>query len=309
MRAWSLLSFGDERDFQGNDGYPDVPEAFYIYDSTVHNSSEVTEGDLIVVRGKKVALGAATIEKIDVEPNLTKPRNTCPNCGLTNFKQRTMLTPRYLCLRESCRTTFDEPVPKDIDITRYTARYERTWRALDGAITVDLLRTAALNNSKQQSISPLNVSTLESMLAKMLVTLPKPSATPPPPIVGGHRRALVKVRNGQKAYREQLLQKYGLICAVTGPCPAEALEAAHLLAFSAHGLHDVDEGLLLRSDIHKLFDRGLVAVHPTTLQVYVSSTIRDYPAYSGLHGTRLQVPPPNRGALRKHFREAHSASL
>lgn len=304
------MSFGDERDFQGNDGYADVPDAFYVYDSTVHNSATVRSGDLVVVRDKKVALGAATIEKIDVVPGLTKQRNTCPACGFTNFKRRKVKTPPYLCLRDACRTTFHNPVPVDIDITRYTARYERTWRALDGAITVEKLRTTALNNSKQESISPLNVSTLEVMLAQMLVNIPKPATTtPPPPITGGHRRALVKVRNGQAAYRQQLLQKYGLVCAVTGPCPAEALEAAHLLAFSTHGRHDVDEGLLLRSDIHKLFDRGLVAVHPSSLQVYVSSTIRDYPAYSGLHGSRLVVSPPKRTALRQHFREAHSASL
>jgi len=229
---------------------------------------------------------------------------------MTDFKQRTVLTPRYLCLRKSCRTTFDVPVPKPIEIIRYTARYERTWRALDGAITVKTLRAAALNRSTQQSISPLNVSTVETMLADLLVTLPQASTTaPPPPITGGHRKALVKVRNGQKAYREQLLQKYGLVCAVTGPCPAEALEAAHLMAFSTHARHDVDEGLLLRSDIHKLFDRGLVAVHPTTLQVHVSPTIRDYPAYKGLHGGSLKVAPPARGALRAHFVAAHSASL
>lgn len=310
MRAWALLSFGEERDFQGNDGYADVPDAFYVYDSTVQNSNEVAQGDLVVVRGKKIALGAATIEAIDVEPGLTKERLTCPECGLTDFKARKRLAPRYLCLRASCRTTFDNPVSVDIPITRYTARYERTWRALDGAITVDLLRTAAENRSNQQSIRPLDVSKVEAMLTRLLVNLPAPAPGPPPPIVGGHRSALVRVRNGQKQYREQLLQKHGLVCAVTGPCPAEALDAAHLVAFSTHGRHDVDEGLLLRSDIHKLFDRGLVAVHPTTLTVYVSSTIRDYPAYKDLHGRPLlAVPPPKRSALRAHFRAAHSASL
>jgi hypothetical protein len=97
--------------------------------------------------------------------------------------------------------------------------------------------------------------------------------------LGGHRRALVDVRKGQAAFRRQLLRAYGLVCAVTGPCPAPALQAAHLREFAKHESHDFADGILLRFDIHQLFDAGLVAVDTTTMQVVIAPPLARYPHY------------------------------
>ena len=91
---------------------------------------------------------------------------------------------------------------------------------------------------------------------------------------------------------------------MTGPCPGQALEAAHLRAFAQHEVHDVDEGLSFRVDIHRLFDRGLLAAHPDTLEVHVAPQLHDYPDYRGLHGALLRVESPGRNALADHYEVA-----
>lgn len=68
--------------------------------------------------------------------------------------------------------------------------------------------------------------------------------------------------------------------------------------------HDVDEGLLLRSDIHRLLDAGLIAVDPTTMTVVVAPTIKKrYPAYGALEGVPLANGTYDL-ALADHHKEA-----
>jgi len=120
---------------------------------------------------------------------------------------------------------------------------------------------------------------------------------------------LVKPRLGQGAFRVVVMDAYQRRCAITGEHTLPVLEAAHILPFSERGPHDVRNGLLLRSDFHKLFDIGLVTVTPA-LHIEVSSRIREEwfngKAYYRLHGQRLANLPddprdhPDVGLLRWH---------
>jgi len=88
------------------------------------------------------------------------------------------------------------------------------------------------------------------------------------------REFLSRARLGQGSFRTLVIDAYSRRCAITGESTLPALEAAHIRSYSAQGVHQVSNGLLLRSDFHKLFDAGLVTVDPS-LQVHVSSRIRD----------------------------------
>jgi putative restriction endonuclease len=74
--------------------------------------------------------------------------------------------------------------------------------------------------------------------------------------------ALFRPRLGQGAFRIAVTDAYERHCAITGEKTLPVLEAAHIRPVSAGGEHRVDNGLLLRSDIHTLFDRGYVTVTP-----------------------------------------------
>jgi len=84
---------------------------------------------------------------------------------------------------------------------------------------------------------------------------------------------LVRPRLGQGAFRLLVTDAYKRRCAVTGERTLPALEAAHIKPFSEGGSHDPQNGLLLRRDIHALFDAGYVTVTPD-LKFCVSHRIR-----------------------------------
>jgi len=105
---------------------------------------------------------------------------------------------------------------------------------------------------------------------------------------------LVKPRLGQGGFRVVVTDAYRRRCAITGETTLPVLDAAHILPFAENGPHEASNGLLLRSDFHKLFDIGLVTVTPKH-HIEVSSRIKEEwfngKAYYRLHGQKLASVP------------------
>ena len=85
---------------------------------------------------------------------------------------------------------------------------------------------------------------------------------------------LARARIGQGTFRALVTDAYHRRCAVTGEKSLPALEAAHIRAHAADGPNRADNGLLLRADIHRLFDDGYVTVDPD-LRFVVSPRLRE----------------------------------
>ncbi|HXB11885.1 MAG TPA: HNH endonuclease, partial [Bacteroidia bacterium] len=85
---------------------------------------------------------------------------------------------------------------------------------------------------------------------------------------------LIKVRLGQGAFRVLVTDAYSRKCAITGEKTLPALEAAHIKPFAKSGPHFISNGLLLRSDMHKLFDTGYITI-TNDLKVEVSKKIKE----------------------------------
>lgn len=104
---------------------------------------------------------------------------------------------------------------------------------------------------------------------------------------------LIKPRLGQGLFRVMVTEAYNRACAVTNEHSLPVLEAAHIRSYSENGLHDIGNGLLLRSDIHKLFDRGYVTVDQE-FRFNVSNRLKaDYDngkVYYAHHGNRIHLP-------------------
>jgi hypothetical protein len=122
------------------------------------------------------------------------------------------------------------------------------------------------------------------------------------------RERWVKVlaRYGQPEFRRKLLEAYGGRCAVTGTAIERVLEAAHVKPYASEGESRVSNGLLLRSDIHALFDAYLLSIDPKTYKIKVSNTLRDVEEYWKLDGRDLFKPSsrglyPNAEELAAHF--------
>ncbi len=104
---------------------------------------------------------------------------------------------------------------------------------------------------------------------------------------------LIRPRLGQGAFRVLVTDVYGRRCAVTQERTLPALEAAHIRPYGDGGEHDARNGLLLRRDIHSLFDAGYVTVTPD-LRFEVSRRIREEfdngRHYYALHGQQITAP-------------------
>jgi hypothetical protein len=120
----------------------------------------------------------------------------------------------------------------------------------------------------------------------------------------GRKRIIAEIvrRQGQRGFRKRLLDAYDLKCAVTGCAVAWVLEAAHISPYRGPDTNKSDNGLLLRADIHTLFDLGLLSVNPETLEVRVAEQIEE-PAYRALNGKKLVVGKvaPSKAALQEHW--------
>jgi hypothetical protein len=82
------------------------------------------------------------------------------------------------------------------------------------------------------------------------------------------------VRQGQAVFRAQLLQAYEGKCALTGFDLPDALEAAHISPYRGQETNILENGLLLRADLHGLFDAGVIAFNPGDLSVMVNRQAR-----------------------------------
>lgn len=104
---------------------------------------------------------------------------------------------------------------------------------------------------------------------------------------------LVIPRRGQGTFRVAVTEAYGRACAVTGEHSLPALEAAHIKPYAEDGPHAVSNGLLLRSDLHRLFDRGYVTVTPE-YRLEVSNQLKSHfsngKTYYPFHGVQIAVP-------------------
>lgn len=314
-RVWSLLTIDGVRQYGGNTGYIDDPGAVYRYDSDVANHLRVQVGDVVFVRSRSEVLGIAEIESI-LEGIGQKDRLRCPHCNATNIKRRLTKTPPWGCKNSHF---FDEPVNEPVTVTTYEARYAASFHPAPSALTVGRLHEAVLRPSDQMSIKELDLARLEPFLDKDAAALlrryvsrmpvPVDTATKreddPQSVIAERRRVLreISLRRGQAQFRERLIRRYGLRCQISGYDFAAAVEAAHIRPYAACEDNGVGNGLLLRSDLHTLFDLGFIGIDPATLRITFNPACL-CAAYASYDGTVLYVSHttgPSRKALAEHW--------
>ncbi|MBB6734051.1 HNH endonuclease [Cohnella zeiphila] len=107
---------------------------------------------------------------------------------------------------------------------------------------------------------------------------------------------IIHPRIGQGTFKIMVTEAYHRRCAITGEKTLPVLEAAHIKPYSQNGPHMTSNGLLLRKDIHTLFDRGYITIN-ADLHIEVSKRIKeDYGngrEYYAFHGKSLAEVPDN----------------
>jgi putative restriction endonuclease len=111
-------------------------------------------------------------------------------------------------------------------------------------------------------------------------------------------------RRGQRQFRQSLLDAYGNRCAVSACSVLETLEAAHIVPYLGPETNHISNGLLLRADLHTLFDLGKIAVESQSMSVIISPDLVGT-LYEEFSGKRLYLPAdaskrPSLEALNYH---------
>lgn len=305
-RAWSFLTIDGARQYGGNTGYVDNPAEVYRYDSDVANYKQVTAGDVIFLRSRSDILGIATIEEVRTGTG-EKERLRCPHCGVTNIKQRTTTEPPWACKNQH---TFDAPKRDSVAVDTFAAHYGSTFRVAPPDLTLERLNEAVMRPSDQMSIKEIDLATVEPWLngdptCRQLIfdyasaiqadMVPhREEDTAPKSIIEARRRVLreIHLRRGQRQFRERLVSRYGAACQISRCDFPGLVEAAHIRPYAESNDNGANNGLLLRSDLHTLFDLGLLAIHPavTTVKLHPTLLAAGYADFEGkplfMNGTK-----------------------
>lgn len=127
------------------------------------------------------------------------------------------------------------------------------------------------------------------------------------PRIGDERPVItqqIRARRGARQFREGLLARFNATCLVTGCRVKDLLEAAHICPHRGAKDDHLRNGLLLRSDIHTLFDLHLLAIEPDQLRVEIHPKLKKDECYGDLDGKLLTVTGearPSRTSLGEHY--------
>ena len=111
-------------------------------------------------------------------------------------------------------------------------------------------------------------------------------------------------RQGQRKFREKVLNAYGRKCAITNCSVSATLEAAHIIPYKGSATNHIKNGILLRADIHTLFDLDLLKIDEN-YSIHIDKSIDDK-EYMKLDGKSIRLPinpdyVPSKEALIQRF--------
>jgi len=99
---------------------------------------------------------------------------------------------------------------------------------------------------------------------------------------------ITNVREGQSEFKGKILRAYNNTCCITGESIPELLEAAHIQEYRNRSSNNVQNGLLLRVDIHRLYDNRLIFIDRNFV-IHISNLITS-PQYTQYHGKTIALP-------------------
>ncbi|KPZ59271.1 hypothetical protein AN391_01302 [Pseudoalteromonas sp. P1-13-1a] len=109
-------------------------------------------------------------------------------------------------------------------------------------------------------------------------------------------------RVGQQGFRALILDNFYLKCAISSSEEQALLEAAHIMPYKGAQSNVIQNGLCLRVDLHRLFDKFLISIEPQTLEIVVSDKVKDtyYKNFAGIKLGSSKVGV-SKSLLKRHF--------
>ncbi|HXC55160.1 MAG TPA: HNH endonuclease signature motif containing protein [Rhizomicrobium sp.] len=194
-----------------------------------------------------------------------------------------------------------ETLLKRIAAARKSRYIPTSFRTLDGECHLDF---GALGHAVENGV----VAAFDSNVIPNFVRLLKDFADDArAEVKRNERKGMISTRPGQTAFSEAIRQNYEGRCAITGCEVEQALEAAHIRVQKGVDINEPGNGILLRADIHALFDAHLFTFSPDGRHVQICRSLAGG-TYDDLKNANIRRPicdPPsmeNRTQHRKHFK-------
>lgn len=290
------------------DNYNDSPSEYYNYDSLVANSKQISSGDLAILIDKEKVLGFAHIGHIGTFTG-QKTIRRCPECPSTTIDRRTRKLPIYRCNKGH---EFDTPVEELKTVKKFNAIFDHFIVFNGSNDTLKQLRPFYIKGYNQNmSMQLLDMKALglfpdiESILLGNSHSLDNTIISPNEGLskedeaeyqhteTDDRENVLrgIRARRGQQKFREDLCKRYNSTCVITGCKILDILEAAHIMPHRGKKDNHPSNGLLLRADIHTLYDLNLIAIDPKNLHVHFHRKVLK--EYGEFHLNKILVESHN----------------
>jgi hypothetical protein len=228
-------------------------------------------------------------------------------CKTTGIKARRTREPAYRCKNGH---EFEEPLHENADCTKYTAHFDGTFAPFTENFGRDFLRQGCPRYSDQLAMQEFDFSKMDAVFraafpqnANLITRMISHSYMSPEaaddngrPELEGYKLAegddrervlkQIRARRGQQAFRDKLRSRYGDQCMISGCKVLHVLEAAHICPYRGELDNHAENGLLLRADLHTLFDLDLIGIEPSTLLIHLNPSI-NLVEYREFHGRAL----------------------
>ena len=318
-----VLALGDEREYAGNTGYADELESVYRYDSFVPNHKQIAEGDLLILRNKAEVVGAARVSRLSSKEGHKELRR-CPKCGIATIKIRKNKRPKYKC---KANHEFDEPDSDRRKCLLFAVHFEGTFQRIFPRLSVNQVRLACPKYNGQLAMQELRLDRLPGAARLLLQNAAEQSTSRSrsvplaadasdesyAPDQLDERKVIekqIRERRGQKVFRNALRKRFADTCLVTGCQLVDLLEAAHINPHRGTKDNHPSNGLLLRADIHTLFDLYFIGIEPNSLQISIHPKLVGS-EYARFKNKNLECEPKllSKTALSSRWKEFQSRLL
>lgn len=313
-QLWVLKTVPEEEKASQTDDYQDSLKEYYNYDNFVANSQQIKAGDQAIIIDKKSILGFVNISSVDSASGSKKIRR-CPKCPSTTIDRRKTKKPTYRCNKGH---EFDEPIEELKSVTKYRANFDcfiSSMQFKNDLIQLRPFYTKSYNQNMSMQRLDNNAlglfENIEQRLSDKSTTyfnLPSDQSYVTEEEVtylgndDDERETVIKaikLRRGQQNFRKKLLELYDNTCVITGCKIVDILEAAHIRPYKGKNDHHPSNGLLLRADIHTLFDLHLVAIEPETLLIHFHPKVKEeYINFDTKNMRFISSHKPNKDSLK-----------
>lgn len=273
----------------------------YSYETDNRSKKHVAAGDVLFLRDDKRLIAVAQAEDVVVEKS-EQLILRCPVCDIGRVEFRKKGAPSYRC---SHGHQFSTPAETREATVVHSVHFPHATTKISARIESAELRPFELTNSRHIRLKLADLiglcgyvarrdhtvlPILKSWLRNRNIELGDREADH----VDGNALTVVdeqdkpfhaiRVRRGIATFRDKLISRYGARCMISGSSVLSLLEACHVSRYQGPQDNHPANGILLRSDLHTLFDLDLIGINPTDMAVTVHPVLAttEYQKFAGV---------------------------